>query len=237
MADKQDTRMTPQREARRVLLVAGDDKVAQQLLGYFRIEGFEAETLDNGQNALSRIEQSAPAVVVLDAVLPGLDGIGVCRAVRRFSDVPILMLTARIDEVDHLFGLDAGADDYVCKPFDPREVIARVRVLVRRADGRLSASAQPWYVDDAGYRIAWRGQWLSLTPLEFRLLRLMLRNPGRVFTRAKLLESVYSDIPDVSDRAIDSHVKNVRRKIQATDPGCKFIRSIYGEGYCFDAPA
>ena len=133
-------------------------------------------------------------------------------------------------------GLHSGADDYVCKPFSPREVVARVRALVRRSVGREQASPQAWTVNEAGMRIAWRSQWLPLTPLEFRMLRLLLSRPGRVFARSQLLDSVHADLRDVSDRAIDSHVKNLRRKIEAAEPGCNCIASVYGVGYRFDAP-
>lgn len=231
--------------APRVLVVEDDPKIARLLVDYLRADGFDADAEGDGRIALQRIEQAPPAAVVLDLMLPGLDGLGVCRAVRRFSDVPILMLTARVDEVDRLLGLDTGADDYVCKPFGPREVVARVRALVRRASGRLVApqagagspqAAQPWSVDDDGLRIAWRGQWLPLTPLEFRMLRLLMSHPGRVYSRAQLLDSVHGDLRDVSDRAIDSHVKNLRRKIEAVEPGCACLASVYGIGYRFDAP-
>ena len=223
-------------EARHVLVVEDDAKIAQLLLDYLRNDGYSANAVADGKLALAQIERTPPAVVILDLMLPGLDGIGVCRAVRAFSDVPILMLTARVDEVDRLLGLDSGADDYVCKPFSPREIVARVRALVRRSDGRVSVSAQAWVVDDSGLRISWRGQWLPLTPLEFRMLRLLLSRPGRVFARAQLLDSVHADLRDVSDRAIDSHVKNLRRKIEAAEPGSNCIASVYGVGYRFDAP-
>ncbi len=221
---------------RRVLVVEDDAKIAQLLLDYLRKEGFEASDVADGRLALQQIEQAPPALVILDLMLPGLDGIGVCRAVRQFSDVPILMLTARVDEVDRLLGLDTGADDYVCKPFSPREVMARVRALVRRADGRTVAAALPWAVDEEALRIAWRGQWLALTPLEFRMLRLLLSYPGRVFSRAQLLDVAHADLRDVSDRAIDSHIKNLRKKIEAAESGCGCIASVYGVGYRFDAP-
>jgi two-component system, OmpR family, response regulator BaeR len=221
---------------RRVLVVEDDAKIAQLLLDYLRNEGFDAGAVGDGKLALQQIEQAPPALVILDLMLPGLDGIGVCRAVRQFSDLPILMLTARVDEVDRLLGLDTGADDYVCKPFSPREVMARVRALVRRADGRTVAAAMPWAVDEEALRIAWRGQWLPLTPLEFRMLRLLLGRPGRVFSRTQLLDVAHADLRDVSDRAIDSHIKNLRRKIQAMEPGCECIASVYGVGYRFDAP-
>ena len=223
--------------ARRVLVVEDDPKIAQLLLDYLRNEGYDADAHADGLAALREIERAPPSAVILDLMLPGLDGIGVCRAVRRFSDVPILMLTARVDEVDRLLGLDTGADDYVCKPFSPREVLARVRALVRRAEGRVSAPQQAWTIDDEGQRIAWRGQWLPLTPLEFRMARRLFARPGRVYSRAQLLDSAHADARDVSDRAIDSHIKNLRRKIDAAEPGCDCIASVYGVGYRFDAPA
>jgi two-component system, OmpR family, response regulator BaeR len=222
--------------SRQVLVVEDDAKIAQLLLDYLRDEGFEASAIANGKMALEQIKQTPPALVILDLMLPGLDGIGVCRGVRQFSDVPILMLTARVDEVDRLFGLDTGADDYVCKPFSPREVMARVRALVRRADGRTLNTTLPWLIDDQGLRIAWRSQWLSLTSLEFRMLRLLLSQPGRVFSRAQLLDCAHADLRDVSDRAIDSHIKNLRRKIHAVEPDCECIASVYGIGYRFDVP-
>ena len=222
--------------ARRILVVEDDARIAQLLLDYLRNDGHQAQALADGQQALSEIRHSPPDLLILDLMLPGLDGVSLCRAVRCFSDLPILMVTARVDEVDRLLGLDTGADDYVCKPFSPREVMARVKALLRRAEGRVATMQRPWTVDDQGLRIAWRDRWLSLTPLEFRMLRLLLSRPGRVFSRAQLLDSVHSDIRDVSDRAIDTHVKNLRRKVQAVDPGADCIASVYGVGYRFDQP-
>ncbi len=222
--------------ARRILVVEDDARIAQLLLDYLRNDGHQAQALADGQQALSEIRQAPPDLLILDLMLPGLDGVSLCRAVRCFSDLPILMVTARVDEVDRLLGLDTGADDYVCKPFSPREVMARVKALLRRAEGRVATMQRPWTVDDQGLRIAWRDRWLSLTPLEFRMLRLLLSRPGRVFSRAQLLDSVHSDIRDVSDRAIDTHVKNLRRKVQAVDSGADCIASVYGVGYRFDQP-
>jgi len=218
-----------------VLVVEDDAKIAQLLLDYLRNDGYAARAVHDGHAALREIEREPPAVVLLDLMLPGLDGIGVCRAVRRFSDVPILMLTARVDEVDRLLGLDTGADDYVCKPFSPREVMARVRALVRRSQGR-NAAASPWQIDEDGLRICWRGRWLTLTPVEYRLLRTLILHPGRVYARSQLLDIARGDAVDVSDRTIDSHIKNLRRKIQAVDPGVDAITSVYGVGYRLDAP-
>ena len=220
-----------------ILVVEDDLKLAQLLLDYLRSDSLEASTVADGLLAVEHIRAAAPAVVMLDLMLPGLDGLGVCRAVRQFSDVPILMLTARVDEVDRLLGLNSGADDYVCKPFSPREVVARVRALLRRSGGHLRSGMPVWSVDNAGLRINWRGQPLPLTLLEFRMLRLLLSQPGRVFSRAQLLDTVHSDLRDVSDRAIDSHVKNLRRKLDAAEPDGVCIASVYGVGYRFDAPS
>jgi two-component system response regulator BaeR len=220
----------------RVLVVEDDRKISDLLQNYLRASGYVAEAAYDGRDALSQIERQVPDAVILDWMLPGMDGISVCRAVRIFSDVPILMLTARIDEVDRLLGLDTGADDYVCKPFAPREVIARIRALLRRADGRVKTSTKPWEIDDASFRISWRGQWLPLTRIEFMMFRLLLSRPGRVYSRDQLLASVHDSQRDISDRAIDTHIKNLRKKVQAVDQGHDCIASVYGVGYRFDIP-
>lgn len=222
--------------ARRVLVVEDDPRIALLLLDYLRSEGFEAHSLADGQLALSEIEHAPPDLLILDLNLPGLDGVSICRAVRAFSDLPVLMVTARVDELDRLLGLNSGADDYVCKPFSPREVMARVHALLRRSERRVTPAASFWTIDDGGLRIAWRGQWLSLTPLEFKMLRHLLNQPGRVFSRAQLLESAHGEMRDVSDRAIDTHMKNLRRKMQAVRPDDDCIVSVYGVGYRFDPP-
>ncbi len=222
--------------AHRVLVVEDDRKISDLLLNYLRASGYEATSAYDGRDALRMIKERAPDAVILDWMLPGLDGIGVCKAVRAFSDVPILMLTARIDEVDRLLGLDTGADDYVCKPFAPREVIARVRALLRRAEGRVKSSSRAWEIDDASFRISWRGQWLPLTRIEFMMFRLLLSRPGRVYSRDQLLTSVHDSQHDISDRAIDTHIKNLRKKVQAVEPGTDCIASVYGVGYRFDIP-
>lgn len=219
-----------------VLVVEDDSKIAQLLIDYLHAEGLAARQVADGALAVQSVRQAPPTAILLDLMLPSLDGMAVCRAVREFSDVPIIMLTAQVDEIDRLLGLETGADDYVCKPFSPLEVMARVKAQIRRSQGRLVAQHLPWLIDEAALRIAWRGQWLPLTPLEFRMLRQMLARPGRVFSRANLLNSMHHDLRDVSDRAIDSHVKNLRRKIQAVEPGCDCITSVYGVGYRFELP-
>ena len=222
--------------AQRVLVVEDDRKISDLLQNYLRASGYVAAAAYDGRDALRQIERQVPDVVILDWMLPGLDGISVCKAFRAFSDVPILMLTARIDEVDRLLGLDTGADDYVCKPFAPREVIARIRALLRRAEGRVKTSTKPWEIDDASFRISWRGQWLPLTRIEFMMFRLLLSRPGRVYSRDQLLASAHDSQRDISDRAIDTHVKNLRKKVQAVEPASDCIASVYGLGYRFDIP-
>jgi two-component system response regulator BaeR len=219
-----------------VLVVEDDRKISELLLNYLRANGYEAVPVYDGREAVQHISLRTPDAVILDWMLPGMDGISVCRAVRVFSDVPILMLTARVDELDRLLGLDTGADDYVCKPFAPSEVIARVRALLRRAGGRVKTSPRPWVVEDASFRISWLGQWLPLTRIEFMMFRTLLARPGRVFSRDQLLASVHGSQRDTSDRAIDSHIKNLRKKVQAVEPGRECVASVYGVGYRFDMP-
>jgi two-component system response regulator BaeR len=222
--------------SRCVLVVEDDRKISELLVNYLRAAGYQAKCAYEGREAVRMIKEQTPAVVILDWMLPGLDGIEVSKAVRAFSDVPILMLTARIDEVDRLLGLDIGADDYVCKPFAPREVMARVRALLRRSEGRVKASGKPWEIDETSFRINWRGHWLPLTRIEFAMFRLLLGRPGRVYSRDLLMASVHESQRDISNRAIDTHVKNLRKKIQNVDPDCECITSVYGVGYRYDEP-
>lgn len=225
-----------------ILIVEDEPKLAALVRDYLQAAGYRCEWLADGAQALERLRSAPlPAAVVLDVMLPGLDGLEVCRAVRSFSDVPILISSARVEELDRLLGLELGADDYVCKPFSPRELVARVKALLRRAQGRLApptlvAAGGGFGIDDAGQRIVWRDVALTLTPVEFRLLRQLLLHPGRVFERAQLLDQIHDDFRDVSDRVVDSHIKNIRRKLAAVNPGAECIGSVYGVGYRLDLP-
>lgn len=229
--------------ALRVMVVEDEAKLAALLCDYLRAAGYEPLVAVDGPAALQAFAATSPVAVLLDLNLPGLDGMEVCRQIRRDSSVPILMLTARADEIDRIVGLEIGADDYLCKPYSPREVVARVRALLRRSQGRLAGAAPAlslelggFALDDAGQRAWWHGQVLPLTPIEWRLLRTLLQQPGRVFARAHLLDAIHADFRDVSDRAVDSHVKNLRRKLQAAVPGPDCIASVYGVGYRLDLP-
>lgn len=227
--------MSPQPGKQLILIVEDDAKIADMLANYLHMHGFATELCGNGHDAVARVRQQAPALIVLDLMLPGLDGVAVCKAVRDFSTVPIMMVTARVDEIDRLLGLDTGADDYVCKPFSPREVVARIKALLRRSEGALAKPVKAAFaIDEAGQQISWRGQPLPLTPVEFRLMRQLMAHPGQVFARARLLDTLHEDLRDVSDRAIDSHIKNLRRKLEQAGTGDAGISSVYGVGYRFD---
>ncbi len=226
--------MTP--TVRRILVVEDDALIADMLRNYLQAQGWQVQVLADGLQVEPAVRRLEPSAVLLDIMLPGLDGIEVCRALRRFSAVPIVMVTARVDEIDRLVGLEVGADDYVCKPFSPREVVARIKALLRRAEGRLGqpAPTHGFTVDEGACRIAWQDHWLPLTPVEYRLLRQLLARPGHVFSRDRLLASIHDEFRDTTDRAVDSHVKNLRRKIAAVRPQGSGIASVYGAGYRFD---
>ncbi|MCD2515984.1 response regulator [Massilia sp. G4R7] len=216
----------------RILVVEDEPELAGLVADYARAAGYAPEVFGDGAEALAAIRREAPALVVLDLMLPGLDGLSVCRAVRAFSEVPIVMVTARVEEIDRLLGLEAGADDYLCKPFSPRELMARIKAILRRAGSAVPARVLD--IDETARRVRLHGQALDLTPSEFAILAALARRPGQVFSRAQLLDAARADSLDATDRAIDSHIKNLRRKIDAAAPGLEAIRSIYGLGYRCD---
>jgi two-component system response regulator BaeR len=219
-----------------VWVVEDDPKIASLIVDYLVHAGWQAESIGDGARAMERLRERQPSLLILDLMLPGMDGLEICKTLRGFSAVPVIMLTARVDEVDRLLGLDIGADDYVCKPFSPNELVARVRALLRRAAGLMVQAASPWRVEEDALRISWQGQALPLTQLEFRLMRTFLRQPGRVFSRQQLLDAAHEDFRDVSDRAVDSHIKNLRRKLAAVSPMADRISTVYGAGYRFEEP-
>ncbi len=224
--------------SRVVVIIEDDSKIRDVLATYLHDAGYATLEFGDGLGAIDAIREKEPAAIILDLMLPGLGGVHVCERLRKFCAAPILMLTARIDEVDRLRGLDSGADDYVCKPFSAREVVARIAALIRRAEGRVTrpgtAGGPAHGIDDAGMRIAWGGEWLPLSPTEFQLLAMLMRQPGRVFTRGQMLDAMSQEYRDVSDRAIDSHIKNIRRKIVAIAPDARVLVSVYGIGYRFE---
>ena len=219
-----------------ILVVEDEPDIASVLVDYLRHEGFAPQHVDNGQVALECILRQPPTLVLLDVMLPGRDGLSVLQAVRQHSQVPIIMLTARVEEIDRLLGLNLGADDYICKPFSPREVMARVRTVLRRSLPSVadSVAARALVLDRDNRSATLQGQPLQLTAKEYELLRTLAASPGRVFARSQLLDSAYSDDLDANQRAVDSHIKNLRRKCAAIDPDHEWIRSVYGVGFVLE---
>jgi len=225
----------------RIAVVEDELDIASVVQDYLRHAGYETVHFADGQSALEHLIASPPDLTLLDIMLPRLDGVEVLRRAREHTSHPIIMLTARIEEVDRLLGLELGADDYVCKPFSPRELVARVRAVLRRTmppdeRGQARQGAPGLVLDDVHWRASLEGTPLNLTRREFGLLQVLSRHPGRIFSRARLLELAYDDNMDVTERAIDSHVKNLRRKLGAVTPSHDWIRSVYGVGFAWEAP-
>ena len=222
-----------------VLVVDDEPQIVELVSDYLKQAGFRVLTARDGQTALTVARHERPDLVVLDLMLPGgMDGLDVCRAVRQdavLGSVPIIMLTARSEETDRLIGLELGADDYVTKPFSPREVVARVRAVLRRVQGDVQQSGVmhigDLVIDLAGRSVTVEGESVSLTPTEFDLLAIMARSPGRPFTRAQLMDLVYDVAYAGYDRAIDSHIKNLRRKIETDPREPRYVLTVYGVGY------
>lgn len=217
-----------------ILIVEDEGKLARLLGDYLQEAGFETAFLEDGRQVATWVREHRPQLVLLDLMLPGRDGLAVCREIRSFSSVPIIMLTARSEEIDRLLGLELGADDYICKPFSPREVVARVRAVLRRS-GEPSPPRSGLLLDEASCRATLHGRDLDLTAVEFKLLRHLFASPGRLFSRGQLMDRIYPDRRIVSDRTIDSHIKKLRRKITAVDASSEVIHSVYGVGYKFEA--
>lgn len=211
----------------RILIVEDERDLAGLIADFVIAAGYQAQIIDDGARALTEIRRAVPDLVVLDIQLPGLDGTALCQAVRGFSDVPIIIVTARVTEIDRLLGLALGADDYVCKPFSPRELVARIQAILRRR----TVPARGLSLDPATRSVYVHGHRVDLTPTEFQLLATLSARPGVIYTRAQLLDQVHRDALDIADRAIDTHIKNLRRKLAAAAPEVEMIESVYGLGY------
>jgi DNA-binding response OmpR family regulator len=225
---------------KRVLVVDDEPKIVETVKLYLERDGFQAAGAADGRQALDRATTYRPDLIVLDLNLPDMDGLEVCRSLRRLSNVPIIMLTGRGDEVDRIVGLEVGADDYVTKPFSPRELVARVKAVLRRQGpppvGGGSIVRGHLAIDMDRYEATCRGQKLDLTATEFKLLATLARYPGRVYTRMQLLDAVQGDAYEGYERTIDAHVKNLRHKLARHDgeTGCR-IETVRGVGYKFQA--
>lgn len=213
-----------------IWIVEDERDLAGIIADFITAEGHHARVIGDGAQALAEFRRAPPDLIVLDIMLPRLDGIALCRALREVSDVPIIMVTAKVDEIDRLLGLQVGADDYVCKPFSPRELMLRIHAVLRRR--RAAVPATSGLVLDANSREARiDGHAVTLTRSEFRVLEVMAARPGVIFSRAQLLDALDHDALDTTDRAMDTHIKHLRRKLAAVAPTREFIESVYGVGY------
>ena len=222
--------------SRTVLIVEDERSVAELLDDYLQAADFTTHIIDDGDEVVACVRRNSPALVLLDLMLPGTDGITLCKEIRSFSSVPIIMATARVDEIDRLIGLELGADDYICKPFSPREVVARVKAVLRRSGGGPATAGDLISLDKEGFRAYIRGEDLKLTKVEFQLFAALYSQPERIFSRDQLIRHIYQDQRMVSDRTVDSHIKKLRLKISRANPGLDLIVSVYGIGYRLQIP-
>lgn len=214
-----------------ILVVEDEPKLAAVLMDYLRAVGYQTQWLSDGRDVVPAVKKARPDLILLDLMLPGRDGMDICRELRSLAYLPIVMVTARVEEIDLLLGLDLGADDYICKPFSPREVLARVKAILRRVSRVERGEPTPLWIDEASFTVSLKGKSLKLTPVQFRLLQTLASSPGRVFSRDQLLDKAYIDHRVVTDRTVDSHVNNLRRKLEQASPDLEMIQSIYGRGY------
>ena len=219
-----------------VLIVEDEKKLADILIAYLNKEEFRVTHYESGSGVSDWVKNNQPNIIRLDLMLPDVNGKDLCKEIRQFSTVPIIMVTAMIDEIDRLIGLELGADDYVCKPFSPKEVVARVKAVLRRSEGDFNQGEiyDAFQVNDETYSIKLHGDRLDLTPVEFRLLKMFIQSPGRVFNRDQILDNIFEDGRIVLDRTVDTHVKNLRHKLKTASPEHDYVRSVYGIGYSFE---
>ena len=219
-----------------ILIVEDEKKLANILSDYLKRDGFKTEMIENGTEVVPWVKQNNPGLILLDLMLPNVNGKDICKEIRTFSKVPIIMVTAMIDEVDRLIGLELEADDYICKPFSPKEVVARVKTVLRRTDPDYinTDPLKGFVVNAENYSIILEGKKLDLTPVEFRILSMFINYPGRVYNRDQILNIIFEDGRIVLDRTVDTHIKNLRKKLHAIKPDSEHIRSVYGIGYSFE---
>ena len=223
--------------AERILIVEDEPKLAELLRDYLLREGYDVFLLERGDAVEDWVRTHGADLVLLDLMLPGRGGIEVCKALRGFSDAAIIMVTARVEEVDRLLGLALGADDYICKPYSPREVVARVKAVLRRTRPVETGAPAQLLLDEPALKASVAGRELGLTAVEFQLLKILASAPGRIYSRDQLMDAMYRDERVVSDRTVDSHVKKLRRKIAEVLPERELIHSVYGVGYKYEWPA
>ncbi|XSG84670.1 MAG: response regulator [Methylohalobius sp. ZOD2] len=220
---------------RSILVVEDEAKLAGLLQDYLDNAGFTTHWLDDGSQVVPWVRTNRPDLILLDLMLPGRDGLALCREIRGFSRMPIIMITARVEEIDRLLGLELGADDYICKPFSPREVVARVKAVLRRSHSEEKHdSTDSLILDPLTLQVRADGREVELTSVEFQLLQALYREPGRIYSRDQLMGRIYADHRVVSDRTIDSHIKKLRKKLGELLPDQELIHTVYGVGYRFE---
>ena len=217
-----------------VLIVEDEVKLATLLKDYLVQSGFDVDLIHDGSEVEGWLAQHQTNLVLLDLMLPGKGGVEICKDIRKHSQLPVIMVTAKVDEIDRLLGLELGADDYICKPFSPREVVARAKAVLRRSEGGEKVADKGLILDIDTYKATIHGKDLQLTAVEFQLLKVLSDQPGRIFSRSVLVDKIYSDGRVVSDRTIDSHIKKLRKKISAQLPDVELIYSLYAVGYKFE---
>ncbi|MEZ5507890.1 MAG: response regulator [Gammaproteobacteria bacterium] len=225
--------------SQKILIIEDEPELAQVLKDYLTHHQFDCQIVDDGAQAIASFAAFQPDLVILDLMLPNKDGLTLCRELRQHHDTPIIMTTARVEEIDRLLGLELGADDYICKPYSPREVVARVKAVLRRTQSpaaTFSAVGKGLTLNPDALDARLNGTSLDLTVVEFRLLETMANEPRRIFTRDQLMDRIYTDQRVVSDRTIDSHITKLRKKIAMAGNGVDLIRSVYGAGYKFEEP-
>ncbi len=218
-----------------IFIVEDEVKLAELLADYLHADSYQTTIITNGLDAIDQFKKLQPELVLLDIMLPGKDGICICQEIRAISDVPIIMTTARVDEIDRILGLELGADDYICKPYSPSEVIARVKAVMRRYHHHSNQIESTGLVmDKSRFSALVEGKSLDLTAVEFQLLAILSSESGRIFSRNQLMEKMYNDYRIVSERTIDSHIKKLRKKFAQCHPDKQFIHSVYGVGYRYE---
>ncbi|MGB3623215.1 MAG: response regulator [Ketobacter sp.] len=224
----------------KILIIEDEADLAQVLDDYLKHHHFDTAIVSDGARAMATLEEFQPDFILLDLRLPNKDGLSLCREIRSVSHVPIIMVTAKVEEIDRLLGLELGADDYICKPYSPREVVARVNANLRRVQfdqGSPATEHNALLLDEDAMAATLHGNELNLTAVEFRLLSALSAEPKRVFTRDQLMDRIYRDQRVVNDRTIDSHITKLRKKLTAANAGSEVVRSVYGVGYKFEMPA
>lgn len=217
-----------------ILIVEDEPKLAQLLGEYLEAADYQINILHHGNDVMPDLAKNNYDLILLDIMLPGIDGISLCKKIRSQSQVPIIMQTARVDEIDRLLGLEIGADDYICKPYSPKEVVARVKAVLRRSHTQEIADDEQLRLDETRLKVFYQGQELELTSVEFALLHVLYQHRGQIFSRDQLIQRIYKDHRVVSDRTVDSHIKKLRKKLCTLSQEHEFIYSVYGAGYKYE---